>query len=431
LIHFSSRVEAMASTSWLWLVALVTVQCAGITSDATTSAAYEKVSKAVATGNQAEAAKITAEEVDILVQRGHHQIVKELVELSHKGSDEDSQRTATKVRQAIQAAKNRLDDLTRALDRNYGKAVEVSPAAQWAQNSTHIFVTIKFAQRWNAPGALEVENETVEISDCCFNFTAFGEHSFIVRRYHLSWHLHAAVLGKASSWHFAAAGRMAVTFVKADAKRWPSLVQGSAPKNLGVWRDMQEKWSSEMDTLEKGTKKAAKKEKKADDEDDEDPAELEADHISRCKSTTYRGSAVAELCGDALTHLMSRPVKGRKWLVQFYHSEGKGDTAAMRSILPIWKRLADVYPSSVPGGRVAVLDCAHNQEFCTDEEMATGKGLPKIEYFTAESLNEGVANTYTGSIPASLEDFIEFGTPQATKEPGEKKKKKKSKKKEL
>merc|ERR1712039_597007 len=101
-----------------------------------------------------------------------------------------------------------MGDLIRVLDRNYGKAAEVNPAAQWAQNSTHIFLAVKFAQRWNAPGALEVENETVSISSSSFNFTAFGEHSFIRRRYHLSFELFRAVLPDASSWSLASVGRM-------------------------------------------------------------------------------------------------------------------------------------------------------------------------------------------------------------------------------
>merc|ERR1712100_295584 len=96
---------------------------------------------------------------------------------SHQDEKDEKEaiRIAAAVREAVRAAKNRLDDLIRSLDKNYEKFVDASPAFQWAQNSTHIFLNVKFAQRWNAPGALEVSNETVDVSDCCFNFSALGE----------------------------------------------------------------------------------------------------------------------------------------------------------------------------------------------------------------------------------------------------------------
>merc|ERR1719379_1830351 len=204
--------------------------------------------------------------------------------LTSAASEEVAQKVAAQVRHSVYAERNRLDDLVRILDRNYGTAHDVSPAIQWAQNSTHVFITVKFCTRWNAPGALEVENETVSFSSCCFNFTAFGEHSFIRRRYHLSFQLFQSIIGEASSWFHASAGRVTVTIAKAKPGNWPRLFATGQeqPKNLGIWRDMKEKWAAELEKIPvakvetkkasspSGEKKASsKKEKKLKKRNDE------------------------------------------------------------------------------------------------------------------------------------------------------------------
>lgn len=381
-------------------------------------------------------------DVERLVQRGWHGAVRALVALSHRGSEDARQRVASQVRQAVQAERNRLDDIIRALDQNYGKAAEVSPAMQWAQNSTHVFLAVKFAQRWNAPGALEVENETVDISRCCFNFTAFGEHSFIRRRYQVSLELFRMVLPEASTWSLASVGRMTVTMAKATAGNWPRLVARAetAPKNLGIWRDMADKWRSELAKLPtlpadgsrgkksggaspsssatpagEGSKKAnkgkgaRKQEAPAKSADvDEDALDKEIELVSDCPKSSYSGTAVAELCAAAWPEVVEQPaVRGRRWLVEFYSSSGDGKLEAMKSLMPVWKRLADVFPSLVPLGRVGALDCGppESKELCRKLGVTPAK-LPQVSRWLGGSTADGI---WTGSLDASIEDLAAFG----------------------
>eukprot|EP00933_Yihiella_yeosuensis_P018002 TRINITY_DN14950_c0_g2_i3.p1 TRINITY_DN14950_c0_g2~~TRINITY_DN14950_c0_g2_i3.p1 ORF type:complete len:449 (-),score=115.59 TRINITY_DN14950_c0_g2_i3:197-1420(-) len=379
-------------------------------------AAREKVAKA-------DAASVTAADVQELVSRGFHEDVRQLVELSHKGTQEDSQRVAAQVRQAVTEEKHRLDNLIRALDRNYGKAVDVSPAAQWAQNSSHIFIAVKFAQRWNAPGALEVENATVDMSDCCLNFTAYGEHSLIKRRYHLSWEMNLPILPKASSWHMAAAGRMTVTMAKVKNEVWKSLLKGTAPKNLGVWRDMQETWRADIEGTQESkkegkekpkketTKGKKKKAKKEEEEDDDDAIDREEELLSRCDKATYAGSGVKEVCEKAFPGVVKRPaVKGRSWVVQLYSGDGDGDTTAARNLIGVWKRLADVLPTVQSKARVAAMDCSKMKDLCSEllgvPEASWKKVLPKIMRF-----REGYKpDAYEQGLDSSLEDFAAWGS---------------------
>jgi len=377
----------------------------------------EAITKAEFDAKSAEAG-----DVENWVHKGWHDAVQALVARSQSSSEEAAQNIAAKVRHAVYAEKNRLDDLIRSLDRNYGKAVDVSPAMQWAQNSTHIFLSVKFAQRWNAPGALEVENETVTFSDCCFNFTAFGEHSFIRRRYHLSFMLFRPASPAASSWFLAAAGRMTVMIAKASPSNWPRLFHSeNQPKNLGIWRDMREKWKSDLEKFpvekdndgkedkaskassDKKVRKSKQRKKLADqDSDDDEAVDREVELISECPKSTFAGTSVAELCSQVFKDVVEKPaVPRRRWLIGIYSSAGIGDLDVMRNLMPVWKRLADVFPSTTPGGRFGALDCAQEKTFCS--KLGASK-LPQLRRFHVEGNDE-----WSGELDASLDDIIAWG----------------------
>lgn len=362
-------------------------------------------------------------DVENWVHKGWHDAVQTLVARSQASSEEVAQNVAAKVRHAVYVERNRLDDLIRSLDRNYGKAVDVSPAMQWAQNSTHVFLSVKFAQRWNAPGALEVENETVTFSGCCFNFTAFGEHSFIRRRYHLSFELFRATTPAASSWFLAAAGRMTVMIAKASPANWPRLFRAEAqPKNLGIWRDMKDKWKSDLEKFAvedkvakapaekkasserpKKDKKDKKRKKREEQEsDDDDAVDREVELISECPKSSFVGTSVAELCSEIFKDVVEKPaVPRRRWLVGVYSSAGIGDLDTMRNLMPVWKRLADVFPSMTPGGRFGALDCAQENAFCS--RLGASK-LPQLRRFHSEG-----NDLWEGDIDASLDEIIAWG----------------------
>jgi len=378
-------------------------------------------------------ASVESVEFEQFVRRGWHEAVLSLIAAGHRSSEADAQQVAKYVRLAVQTQRNRLDNLTRALDRNYGKTVDVVPASQWAQNTTHVFLTMKFAQRWNAPGALEVVNETVDISGCCFNFTAYGEHSFIKRRYQMSLEFFRSILPVASFRSAASVGRMSVTLAKATPANWPRLlaVAGSTPKNLGIWRDMKEKWKNELermppllgtgkqaavwvaalgeDDLEPQTVRKPDKRKQSIHverrENDNDALDREVKLMSECSKASYSGSPVAELCSTCWKQVVDQPrVRGRQWLVELYSSQGTGDAQAMRGLMPVWKRLANIFPSMVPGGRVGAVDCRTEGDLC--KRLAGSSKLPQIFRIR----NSGKPEVWRGGTSASIEQLANFGS---------------------
>jgi hypothetical protein len=116
---------------------------------------------------------LTAEDVESMVRNQCWQAAMDAVRRGHL---EDVDFSAP-VRKAVREVKAQADELVRSLDPNYFKPQRVSPAFQWAQNDTSIFINMKLTRRWNAPGALEVAEPNVTFKNDGMWFTGVGEHS--------------------------------------------------------------------------------------------------------------------------------------------------------------------------------------------------------------------------------------------------------------
>merc|ERR1719384_1140189 len=91
---------------------------------------------------------------------------------------------------------------------------EVPCALQWAQNSTTVFLAVKYAARWSAPGAIEVVDVSANITDGRFDLEGFGHHSGIRKRYFVDLSLYANVTPSESSWSSSSVGRLTAMLQK-------------------------------------------------------------------------------------------------------------------------------------------------------------------------------------------------------------------------
>jgi len=168
--------------------------------------------------------------------------------------------------------KRSADDLAAYADATYRGQTkgldEVHCAIQWAQNSTAIFLGVKYTARWNSPGAIEVVDVSVNITPCCFVLEGFGHHSSIRKRYMVNLELYQDLLPESSSWSAASVGRLTATLQKAKGSvKWPRLVKGkekhASKSHIGKWLDMEEKWENELKKA-----KTVKENKKSDKTND-------------------------------------------------------------------------------------------------------------------------------------------------------------------
>lgn len=152
------------------------------------------------------------------------------------------------VRKATRRLKDESDELLRTLNPKYGQAQLVSPAFQWAQNDTCIFLTVKFTVRWNAPGALEVTEPAVHIQGNRLNFTGVGKHSNNKYKYQLSLKFFDNLSPEDSTWSTASVGKLSATLRKKWSRKWSRLLQDKKQKiqNMHVWMETQDRISGQM-----------------------------------------------------------------------------------------------------------------------------------------------------------------------------------------
>lgn len=124
----------------------------------------------------------------------------------------------------------------------------ISPAFQWAQSPTEIFLNVKFAHKLDAPATLNVEAETVNITDTHLVLKASDGRKI----FNLNVEFLRKVIPAESSWSMASVGRMTITLKKQTGPdNWPRLTKGKKkPNNIHFWWELHEKHAKELEALE-------------------------------------------------------------------------------------------------------------------------------------------------------------------------------------
>lgn len=123
-----------------------------------------------------------------------------------------------------------------------------TPAFQWAQSLDTIYLNVKFSSRMDGPTTiLNVVDENVTIGADSLSFTATGKDK--PKRIRLQLQFSGLLDPEASSWSFAAVGRVSFTLVKAKAELWPQLLSPAStrPKNMFPWLERQEVLDREIE----------------------------------------------------------------------------------------------------------------------------------------------------------------------------------------
>jgi hypothetical protein len=145
--------------------------------------------------------------------------------------------------------KRKLEKFVSAIE-NSSSVQVVSPAYQWAQSPTKIFLDIKFSHRLDSPGCLEVRDPVVTITDTKLNFYANCARSTQRIRLELDLEYYAEVVPEESNYSFTSVGRLNVNLQKkTDETVWPKPMKGKKPNNVHTWWEMKEKYQKVMDML--------------------------------------------------------------------------------------------------------------------------------------------------------------------------------------
>lgn len=336
--------------------------------------------------SQAAVATCDPEEAAWLVEQGWWGAARALVTASHReASTKQVQAIETAVRREVGHLKRKADDLLLALSpQDSNKIGVVRCAFQWAQNSTAVFLSVKFAHRWSSPGALKVHNETLSVSPCCFNFSAEGEHSQLRKRYSLDLQLYSEAEPAHWNWQLASAGRFTAEIQKKAPAVWPQLSHGKDKSGSMVWESMQQRYKQELKAFgeaEEAARRKARKKGKPDEEPDEDE-KLNSEHARHNElskeCTVYPGSPwradrnMLHLCEKFWPPKMPGVLgKEATWLIMFFSSRELKCEERDAKCLKVryqWTTVKEKLPDMTKA-KVAVVDCDYSKDFCEKQEV--------------------------------------------------------------
>ena len=183
-------------------------------------------------------ASITGRDIEELINRNYFSAAGEIIKRSH---DEGIDFSAS-VRQSISSIRTRLDHLVKLLDPEFSRPQKVSPAFQWTQNDSSIFILLKYSRRFNAPGAIDVSDFNCTFTNTSLYFSAVGGHSGKRFEYALVLDFFDYIDPEKSSWSVGSVGKVSLTIPKRMISRWPRLLSGTEKiDNMHYWMDYGEK----------------------------------------------------------------------------------------------------------------------------------------------------------------------------------------------
>ena len=202
----------------------------------------------------------------MLVKSGNFKVLDYfLIELNKRGV-----KFRDSLNMAINNVQRKLEDLHNKFRFEDTEFQKVSPAFQWAQSMTHVYIQIKFTHRHDAPGCLEIKNQSIEIYKNMFYFKGYCVLGDVPIKFELNLELFADVNKEESTWDFSSVGRFQITLKKQMSQMyWDRLLRDAAENihNMKVWFEMRAKFEDQLQSYM--------------DEDDEAEYKRETDEIEK------------------------------------------------------------------------------------------------------------------------------------------------------
>ena len=152
------------------------------------------------------------------------------------------------VYKASTIIRKQLNEVTNLLS---GPSAVISPAFEWAQSDTHIFINIKFAHKLDTPATLGVKSKKVDIKGNGIIFEAASATKN--KRFRLNLKLAREIVPEESEWSMASVGRATVELKKKwPQTAWMKLLKKGAktPQNMHTWWAMKEQHNSVVSKLD-------------------------------------------------------------------------------------------------------------------------------------------------------------------------------------
>ncbi|AFZ79325.1 signal peptide-containing protein [Theileria equi strain WA] len=189
----------------------------------------------------------THSDVETCIMNNWWDLAKKIVILSH---EQDIDLSST-VHSTVEKIQRDSKELVNLLNKQYNELDIVNAALQWAESPNEIFLSIKFSARWSSPGALQVENEKLDVNEDKLEYSGIGMHSGKRKKYQVKLHLFGNVIGSHTKVTPVSMGRFSITLKKAVPGVWNYLNKSTEKlPNQQIWWEMKEKYQEECENFE-------------------------------------------------------------------------------------------------------------------------------------------------------------------------------------
>ena len=153
----------------------------------------------------------------------------------------------------INSLQKKLEDIMNKYKFDENDYQIVSPAFQWAQSLSTIFIEVKFAHRHDSPGCLEINNLNIDINGNNIRLIAYCISTDIPIKFDLNLNCLFDFDKEKSSFSSGSVGRYQLTLKKKEVKYWERLLFDSKESfaNMKTWYEMRNKYLEELKDYEK------------------------------------------------------------------------------------------------------------------------------------------------------------------------------------
>ena len=153
----------------------------------------------------------------------------------------------------INSLQKKLEDIMNKYKFDENDYQIVSPAFQWAQSLSTIFIEVKFAHRHDSPGCIEINNLNIDINSNNIRLIAYCISTDIPIKFDLNLNCLFDFDKEKSSFSSGSVGRYQLNLKKKEVKYWERLLFDPKESfiNMKIWYEMRNKYLEELKDYEK------------------------------------------------------------------------------------------------------------------------------------------------------------------------------------
>ena len=153
----------------------------------------------------------------------------------------------------INSLQKKLEEIMNKYKFNENDYQIVSPAFQWAQSLSTIFIEVKFAHRHDSPGCIEINNLNIDINSNNIRLIAYCISTDIPIKFDLNLNCLFDFDKEKSSFSSGSVGRYQLNLKKKEVKYWERLLFDPKESfiNMKIWYEMRNKYLEELKDYEK------------------------------------------------------------------------------------------------------------------------------------------------------------------------------------